>query len=258
MIITTAGRATNKLVERANTLAISFGLTYMERNGHSIEALKERYQTDIVIVGQNRLEIAPLDDSTQLFFHPSLAMVRAKRLFKGEQDSLITAAKLTEGMSLFDCTLGLGSDSIIASIAVGSNGAVTGVEGNTLLHLITKEGLTTYSSGIAALDQAMRRINVAWCDHYSFLLQAETDAVDVVYFDPMFRTGVATSNGINTIRAQAVTTDLTSDVIAEAKRVAKQRVVLKDHWQSERFEQLGFSQQKRKSSLFHYGTIELE
>jgi hypothetical protein len=74
----------------------------------------------------------------------------------------------------------------------------------------------------------------------------------------VFHLNVDTSSGINSIRGLALTTDIGSEVIAEAKRVAKERVVLKDHWKSKRFTQLGFTQHKRKTSLFHYGTIELK
>jgi hypothetical protein len=257
MIITTAGRATSKLVLKAKELSVSFGLSYVERHGISVDKLKAKFQDDIVVVGDNRLFIAPLNADTQLFFHPNLAMVRAKRIFNGEEEPLIHTSKLKEGMSFLDCTLGLAADSIIASIAVGVSGAVTGIEGNPLLYLLANEGLSSFSSGNAQFDQAMRRINVEHGDHFSFLQHAETNSVDVIYFDPMFSESVETSSGINAIRGLALTSDLSLDVISEAKRVARQRVVLKDHWKSERFASLGFTQHKRKTSLFHYGTIEL-
>jgi ubiquinone/menaquinone biosynthesis C-methylase UbiE len=257
MIITTAGRSSSVLVSKAKMLSISFGAPYKDRNGVSVEALKQKYQDDIVVVGKDRIFLSPLDGDAKLFFHPNLAMIRAKRIIKGEEEPFIQATKLKEGMTVLDCTLGLASDGIIASMAVGANGYVTGIEGNQLLYFLAKEGLASFSSGIKDFDEAMRRIEVISGDHYAYLLQAETDSIDVVYFDPMFHSAVDTSNGINSIRGQAVTTDITTDVIAEAKRVARRRVVLKDHWKSERFVRLGFTQHKRKTALFHYGTIEL-
>lgn len=256
-MITTAGRSTSELITKAKKLSISYGIPYKERNGVSIEALKKRFQDDIIVVGKERLFISLLHGDSNLFFHPNLAMVRAKRMMKGEAEPLIRAAKLKEGMSFLDCTLGLASDSIIASLAVGANGVVTGIEGNHLLYFLANEGLTSFSSENKDFDQAMKRIQVVHSDHDSFLLQAETASVDVVYFDPMFHEGIDASNGMNSIRGQALTTEITAEVILEAKRVAKERVVLKDHWKSERFARLGFTQHKRKTSLFHYGTIEL-
>lgn len=258
MIITTAGRSTNELVTKAKKLSTSYHLPYKERNGVSINTLKKQYQDDIVVVGKDRLSISPLHDETTLFFHPNLAMVRAKRMFKGEEEPLVQVAKLKEGMSFLDCTLGLASDSIIASIAVGSNGSITGIEGNKMLYLLAKEGLTSFSTGYEEFDLAMKKIEVKHSDHYSFLQQAKTNSVDVVYFDPMFHSAIDTSSGINSIRIQALTTEITDEVITEAKRVARERVVLKDHWKSDRFTHLGFTQHKRKTSLFHYGTIELK
>lgn len=258
MIITTAGRASSELEAKAKKLSISYGIPYKERNGLSIEALKKQFDDDVVVVGKERLFIALLHgDDSKLFFHPNLAMVRARRMLKGEDEPLLQVAKLKEGMSFLDCTLGLASDSIIASLAVGDNGSVTGIEGNNLLYFLANEGLASFSSGNKDFDEAMRRIKVVHSEHDSFLLQAETDSVDVVYFDPMFPEGIDASSGMNSIRGQALMTEITAEVIDEAKRVAKERVVLKDHWKSERFARLGFTQHKRKTSLFHYGTIEL-
>ncbi|SES67394.1 Putative SAM-dependent methyltransferase [Oceanobacillus limi] len=257
MIITTAGRATKELVEKAKALSTSYNILYKERKGVSVESLKERYQDDIAVVGKNRLYVTPLHGESSLFFHPNLAMVRAKRFLKGEEEPFISTAKLEEGMSFLDCTLGLASDSIIASLAVGNKGSVTGIEGNELLHFLAKEGLATVLTEVERLDQAMRRINVVKANHEWYLREAETDSYDIVYFDPMFPTTIDTSNGLNSIRGEALKTAITEELIVEAKRVAKKRIVLKDHWKSGRFTQLGFTQHRRKTALFHYGTIEL-
>lgn len=258
MIVTTAGRATGNLVNKAKVLASIYELPYKDRKGVSIETMKNQYQDDIVVVGKDQVFIAPQFGQAKLIFHPNLAMIRAKRIFKGEDDPLITIAGLKEGMSFLDCTLGLASDSIIASLAVGESGSVYGVEGNPLLYLLVREGLATFTSGDGIIDQAMRRINTFNLDHSLFLQQAETNSFDVVYFDPMFPTTIVASSGIQPIKQQALTTALTTELIAEAKRVARKRVIIKDHWQSDRFQALGFKQLKRKTSLFHYGVINIE
>lgn len=256
MIVTTAGRATSQITAKAKQLAEMYNLPFKERNGVSIETMKKQYHDDVAVVGKDRFFIAPQNEEEPIFFHPNLAMVRAKRMLKGEEDPLISASGLKEGMSFLDCTLGLASDSIIASLAVRNSGYVTGLEGNPLLYLLVTEGLAVFSSGNQQFDQAMRNIKTELTDHFSFLRQAETNSFDVVYFDPMFHTTIDTSNGIHPIRGQALMTELTPELIAEARRVAKRRVILKDHWQSERFQTLGFKQLKRKTSLFHYGVIE--
>ncbi|HAM80456.1 class I SAM-dependent methyltransferase [Ornithinibacillus bavariensis] len=257
MIITTAGRASSPLSLKAKKLAIEYGFLYRERNSESIEAMKIQLQEHIIVVAKNGLFISPLNSSTRLFFHPNLAMVRAKRVLKGENDPLIQTAKLKEGMKFLDCTLGLASDSIIASLAVGTSGAVTGLEGNDLLYLLAREGLKDFSTGNREIDTAMKRINVVNIDHLEYLRQTPDKSYDVVYFDPMFQEAIESSSGINSIREQALCTDISSEVITEAKRVATQCILMKDHYKSTRFKRLGFTQHRRKTSLFHYGTIEL-
>ncbi|KAB8137874.1 hypothetical protein F9U64_07450 [Gracilibacillus oryzae] len=257
MIITTAGRTNSSLTTRAKTIADTYNIQYIERNGCSINTLMEQYQDDIVITGMEKLVAMSKKSDDKLFFHPNLALIRAKRLAQLEKDPFVEISQLQEGMSILDCTLGLASDSIIASIAVGNGGTVYGLEGNPLLYLLAKEGLASFSSGNSLFDEAMRRIHVINNEHYHFLKEAETNSFDVVYFDPMFDTGVEGSNGIGSIRVHALRNTLTQETIDEAKRVAKKRIILKDHWKSDRFAQLGFTQYKRKTALFHYGVIEI-
>ncbi|MFC4402129.1 class I SAM-dependent methyltransferase [Gracilibacillus xinjiangensis] len=257
MIVTTAGRVKNDLIYRAKKIANSYNMVYVEINGRSIQTLKDIVQEDIVIVGTEGLFVSSLNSDQKLFFHPNLAMVRAKRMLQNQKDPLVEIAKLKEGMSMLDCTLGLASDSIIASIAVGFGGSIYGLEGNPLIYLLTKEGLSTFVSGNQLFDKAMRKINVINKEHYSYMKNAETDSVDIVYFDPMFDKGIKDSTGINSIRDYALRNSMTYKVIEEAKRVARKRVILKDHWKSDRFIQFGFTQHKRKTALFHYGVIEL-
>ncbi|WP_208590911.1 class I SAM-dependent methyltransferase [Gracilibacillus suaedae] len=257
MILTTAGRATPKLIQDAQQLSTKYQLPYMKRSGRSIQQLKDDYQEDVMVVEKNRLSLSPLDEQMNLFFHPNLAMVRAKRLLRKEEDPFVRAAKLEKGMSILDCTLGLASDSIIASLAVGSDGLVTGLEGSKTIYIIVNEGLQHFISADEMFNRAMRRIKVQHVQHLEYLQQQKSNAFDVVYFDPMFHEAIDASDGLNLIRAKALEDDLTALVLEEAKRVALSRVVLKDHWKSERFRQYGFIQYKRKNSLFHYGVIEL-
>ncbi|UOQ85749.1 class I SAM-dependent methyltransferase [Gracilibacillus salinarum] len=257
MIITTAGRTNAHYVHEAQALAEQYQITYIERKGVAVERLKQEYHTDVLVAGKNGLYLSPQELQSDVFFHPNVAMVRAKRLFKGEEDPLIQATGLKSGMSFLDCTLGLASDAIIASIAVGPSGIVTGVEGSFPLYLLVKEGLKRYQSGNQALLDAMKQIDVKQTAHLPFLQNTETNAYDVVYFDPMFQEKIDSSDGIKGLRSRSITEAITERTIAEAKRVARKRVVLKDHYKSERFTEFGFNQQRRKTALFHYGIIEI-
>ena len=68
----------------------------------------------------------------------------------------------------------------------------------------------------------------------------------------MFEQAILNSKGIAGIRSLAHYETISPEAIALAKKVAKHRVVLKDHWQSSRFEQFEFNVQKRKHAAFHY------
>lgn len=260
MIITTPGKSSSKIVAKAKKLSNYYDLPFKERLGVSIQTMKNKYQDDIVIVENDRIVISPLQSEKEMFYHPNLALIRAKRIMnggKGGQEPLISFAKLKEGMSFLDCTLGLASDSIVASLIVGPTGKVTGTEGNQLLYFLTHAGLALFNSGNEEFDAAMRRIDVIHQEHLNYLKECDTNSFDVVYFDPMFQESINTSNGINIIREQALGSNISDEVILEAKRVARVRVVLKDHWKSERFTQFGFTQYKRQSSSTNYGTIEV-
>ena len=104
----------------------------------------------------------------------------------------------------------------------------------------------------------MRRVEIRQVHHYEALTQMADHSFDVVYFDPMFEESIMESDGIRTLTHFAVARPLTEEIIYEAKRVARKRVVLKDHFRSLRFEQFGFTVLKRKTSKFHYGYIEIE
>ncbi|WP_017549208.1 class I SAM-dependent methyltransferase [Salinicoccus carnicancri] len=257
MIITTGSRTDQVTTARAKTLAEEYQHPFIKRNKRSIDALFEKYKTDIATVGREKLTIMPCSSTEPIHFHPSLSMIRAKRLINGENDAFTEACRLTAGMSVLDCTMGLAADSIIASLVTGDKGCVTAVEASPVLHMLATEGLKTYHSMIPVVDEAMRRIKTVHADHRDYLRMLPDNSFDIVYFDPMFQETIKASNAIRKISAQAEKNRLTHETVTEAKRVAKHRVVLKDHWRSRRFEQFGFNQLKRKTSQVHYGRIEL-
>ncbi len=102
----------------------------------------------------------------------------------------------------------------------------------------------------------MKRIRVHSGDSFEYLLDLDDDSADIVYFDPMFDDGIEESNGIAPLRKWAHSEFTLDGALNEALRVARKRVVLKDHWKSPRFEKYGFRVKKRKTALFHYGVLE--
>ncbi|MBG9541270.1 hypothetical protein ABE29_00115 [Cytobacillus firmus] len=256
MIISTSGRTNEALKEKAKNIAEQLGAEYIDRNKRSVRAIQKQVPEDCIVVGKERLDLYPIGENQPFFFHPSSAMFRVKRLLKGESDPFLEAAGLKEGSSILDCTLGLASDSIIASFAAGNKGKVTGLEGNKYLSFLVANGLRQWDSGLESMNQAMGRINVEATMALPYLKKLPSDSYDIVYFDPMFEEEIFESEGIKALRNFAVYEDLSEEVIFHAKRAARQRVVLKDHFRSSRFAQYGFKVIERRSSKFHFGIIE--
>ncbi|WP_100402520.1 class I SAM-dependent methyltransferase [Bacillus sp. FJAT-42315] len=257
MIISTASRVNTPLEQKAKQAAKELGFPYVARRKRSVADLQKQYESDCLIVKRERLELYPLHESEPFFFHPNSASFRVKRLMRGEEDPFVSAAKLESGMSVLDCTLGLASDSIVASFVTGPTGQVTGIEGNPVLGYIVKLGLKEWQAPLPELQAAMEKIEVQ-LGRYQQLLSTFADrSFDVVYFDPMFTETVEASEGIAGLRHFAIYDELEKETLEQAMRVAKQRVVLKDHFRSDRFERLGFEQHIRKTSAFHFGTIEV-
>lgn len=113
MIVTTAGRTDEEMIRFAKSVANDLHIPYVARAKTSVKTLQKKEKSDLLVVGKERMELHIQEAEEPFFFHPNSAMFRAKRLLKGEQDPFIQAAKLTTGMSVLDCTLGLASDSII-------------------------------------------------------------------------------------------------------------------------------------------------
>ncbi|EMT45957.1 class I SAM-dependent methyltransferase [Anoxybacillus flavithermus] len=257
MIVTTAGRTNEQMIEKARQIALELQISYIPRRKRSIASIQQQIHEPILVVGKERLEIHFPHGQEPLFFHPNSASFRAKRILKGESEPFLQATKLQRGMTFLDCTLGLASDSMIASLVVGEEGKVVGIEGSAYIAYLTKQGLRHWKSDICELNEAMRRIHVHHDDFSSFLEQCEDKSYDVVYLDPMFEVSIEEADGVKGLKQAALYTNLTEQHIEQAKRVARQRVVLKDHWQSSRFEQFGFFVYRRKTAKFHFGTIEL-
>jgi hypothetical protein len=258
VFVTTCGRANENVINEAMRIASELNIPYIERGKKSLTYQMKKQDQDCVVVGKERLELHRKgEDDEPFFFHPNSASFRIKRLMRGEKDPMVEAAGLQQGMNFLDCTLGLASDSIIASHIVGNEGSIQGMEANKYIAAIIAEGLKNWTSPLAELNEAMKRIEVSQGNFEKRLRECADQSMDVVYFDPMFEEGLTDSTGINPIRTWASYTPITKEVITEAKRVAKYKVVMKNHYQSPLFEEHGFEVIKRPSAKFHFGVINL-
>lgn len=258
-IVTTVRRG-QKYTEANRVLAArtaaALGIPNVSRGNDSLEELRAAYGANAVLVARRGL-LTLVTAEGELFFHPGMSHLRIKNLLLGHGDHLVTALGLTEGMHVLDCTLGTGADAIVESFAVGAAGAVTALESNPLIAAVIADGLAHATGDNYEMHAAMRRITVHHADALAFLRAAETDSYDVIYFDPMFRRPLHESAGMNALRVLADMRALTEETIAEACRVARRRVVMKERRESTEFERLGFTHiMGGKYSRIAYGVME--
>lgn len=259
MLITTAQRQSPLNEAKAQQLARELHARYVPREKRSLARLRRDYdEDDILTVAEQvlRFYAGGGDDSQPLFFHPSMAAVRLKRLQQGEKDNLLLACKISPGDEVLDCTAGMASDSIVFAHAVGARGKVVAVESAPITALITREGLRTYTSDIEGLEAAMRRVQLIQASYIDVLRGLPSQSFDLVYFDPMFRKAKHDSNWITPLRMLANHEALCQEAIVEAMRVARKRVVVKERRESYEFARLGISNVQYFSGDIAYGVIQ--
>ena len=236
-IVTTPRKVSNE--NFAVEIAQRLGGQFVRRESFSLDALKKIHGVEnILLVKKNSLSVVTAEG--ELFFHPNTAHLRIKNLRGGEGDRLIDALKISGGSKVLDCTLGLGSDAIVESFIVGATGKVIALESNPLIAAIVGYGMKNFLEDSLHILEAMRRVEVVNADCSDFLKTCADKSFDAVYFDPMFRRPIEKSSGLNPIRPLADNRPLTEEIIRQARRVAKFRVVMKEHSGSAEFERLGF------------------
>lgn len=254
-IVTTGGRPDEQSRLLAEVAVKSLHYDYVERNKRSIQRLQKEYDSAVLVAGHHRFELYRQGMGKPFFFHPNTAAFRLKRLVKGGTDPLLDVSQLQVGDSFLDCTLGLASDSIVASFGVGETGRVLGIEGDIDIAFVVKHGLKSFQTSFTELEEAMARIIVKQQDAITYLKNEPDNRWDVVYIDPMFHSPIDESANFTPLREIGLQGHLTTEWIEEAYRVCKRRVVIKDHFNSPVFNTFQFEQLVRPNTKFHYGYL---
>lgn len=258
IIATTSDKVLPETVQAAIDFAQAVSVEYVPRNKLSLDKIRQLHDAEqIIVVTRKNIQLVMPQGS--YFFHIGMAKLRIKGIREGNSDHMASAMRLTVGDRVLDCTLGMGTDAIVASYLTGDAGRVVGVESSPVVAEILRRGLQTYQETDAGLASAMRRIEVVHDDYLSYLRTLPAKSFDIVYFDPMFRRPVKDSSGIAPLRLLANHAAVSSQAIEEALRVARKRVVLKETVYSKEFARLGFHQfGGGKYSSVMYGYIEPE
>ncbi|WP_019910671.1 class I SAM-dependent methyltransferase [Paenibacillus sp. HW567] len=258
MIITTGFDPIPEIVLRAQSLAERTGTEYAPRGKFSMTKLVEHYRDEEILVVLQEAVRLITPDMPLMEFHPSMGFVRAKRIIRGEVDPMLEAAGMVPGDSVLDCTAGLGGDSLLFAVHGGGNSVVTALESSLPLYALLFEGMSHYISGQKKVNEALRRVHVVHSDHLAYLQAQPDKSVDIVYFDPMFRVPLTNSAAISPLRQFANAAALSPESVAEAVRVARKTVLLKEKALSGEFSRLGFTELLRASAKTSYGVISID
>ncbi|CAM4430762.1 16S rRNA G966 N2-methylase RsmD [Paenibacillus endophyticus] len=258
MIVTTTAKPSQRALEQAGRLSSELASPFKARGNLTVaKLLSLSGDKKLLVVTEEEVRYYEGQSDTPLYFHPSMAFVRVKRMRRGETDPLIQLSGCESGDQIIDCTAGLASDSLVFSYASGPSGKVTAIESEPVLCALVREGLAGYETSLPDVDAAMRRIAMTCMNHLEYLKGLADNSVDIVYFDPMFRKPINESSSMEPLRSIANMNALSSEAIEQAKRVARKTVVLKEHQASEEFARLGFERKHVNTSKIAYGVIKL-
>jgi len=245
---------------------------FSEKYGiHFVPLDKSRVEENLPLLRVTKSQLILEQQGQSFFFHPSMSLLRMINIMRGKGDRFLEAVNIGEGDIFLDATMGLASDALIASWAVGDTGKVIALEASPFIHVLVQDGLkrlenmkpramgnTEKGEAWDKLTKASARIETIYQEHTHFLRNLPDTSIDIVYFDPMFRETVTTSSSIKPLKNWSHPEAITIDTLKQAYRVARKRIVLKEKRNSGEFERLGFKiVEASKYNPICFGTIEL-
>jgi len=217
LIITTGGRPTDALVERARAVASACGVPFVERRKRSLARLRADHEADLVyIVGHDKERLD--DGERSLFVHQGLLKAR---LTDGLDQPLIRA--VTDGRParrIVDGTLGLAVDALHLAAATGAE--VVGFEAMAPIHALCASGLPRLAAeGL----EAAARVQPIHAHNRDALAALPDDHADAVFLSPMFDAPAAAAPGWDLLRPLACYDPVDEAVVRESLRVAPRLAV---------------------------------
>lgn len=237
LAVTTSAKPNPQLLAQAEAASRQWGVPlFLRRHKRGkTEWLQERADA-LLIFGHDGVTL--WDREGHHGFHGGMAHLRRMRLAAGEPDTFVRIADLRKGDAVLDCTLGLAQDALVASLAVGPEGRVVGVEKSLPLCALAAEGLKLYELGPDSC-----RIEVVHADAHEYLRTLPARSFDVVCFDPMFAKPRKAQPGFDVLRRFADHAPLTPEALLEARRVARRWVVIKGARYSDDLKKLGLTRE---------------
>ncbi|RKG95432.1 protein-L-isoD(D-D) O-methyltransferase [Corallococcus sp. CA053C] len=234
LAVTTSTKTDVPTVREARAVAQRWNLPFLPRR--SSEGIAPWLGTKVdalLVVGGDGVTLWEPEGSFS--FHAGMAHLRRMRLRQGQRDdTFLKLAELAPGDAVLDCTLGLGQDALVASLAVGPEGRVVGLEKSLSLCVVAAEGLRRYDRGADSCA-----IEVHHADAHAYLKTLPAKSFDVVFFDPMFAKPKKAQPAFDVLRRFAEHAPLTSEALEEGRRVARRWVVVKGARHTDDLHKLG-------------------
>ncbi|MEN6567940.1 MAG: class I SAM-dependent methyltransferase [Veillonellales bacterium] len=257
LVVTTVREHYAAEMDTARQFASALNVPFVQRESRSVGNIKAAYGVNNILVFSRRKGPVVYTEGGEFFFHLSMAELRIKNIINGKDDHMVTAMELKSGMSVLDCTLGLGTDAIVASFIAGTAGKVIGLEHSPVVALVTRYGLQNFSGDNSEINHSMRNIQVCNLDYHQYLTRLPEKSFDIVYFDPMFRHPIQSSSNLKPLRYLADARPLDTLALQRARRIARNRVIVKETSNSPEFTRLGITTVfGGKYSSIQYGMLE--
>ncbi|MBC8132148.1 MAG: class I SAM-dependent methyltransferase [Deltaproteobacteria bacterium] len=211
--VTTCYKPSETHQARARVLSERFAAPFVERR--AFDALfAATGATHLYVVGREHEEVRARDGAC--FVQEGLL---ATKLHEGSLHPFVRA--LGPCTSLVDCTLGLANDALHAAVTLRCS--VLGVEGSLVIHALLEEGLPRLWASHAPGQQ----IDLVHGDAVDVLRGLKDQSRDVVFLDPMMGRPGKSAPSFAVLRAFAIPERASAELLREAGRVARARVVLK-------------------------------
>lgn len=225
-IVTTSYHALPGIRQLAKEQAAVLECHFIDRGNSSILTLLTNYGAHCLLVYTNNgPELVTVQG--RHYFHLGMAQLRIEQLDHGGEDYFAEALGTRDDASLLDCTLGFGSDAIVASFVLGKGSVITGLESSLGMATVTAWGLANFTHDNPAVTVAMRRIKVCRKNYNQYLTNRDGKKYDIIYFDPMFNCPIAESSQFKAMRPLLNHDQLTAAHIDRALAKANKRVIIK-------------------------------
>jgi hypothetical protein len=227
VVVTTDRKPTPQMIEEARELSRKLAAPFVKRRHRTISSIKREYEANVLVVKRDLNLTLHTLKGQELFFHPGLFKIRLVNYLKTGKESLVEAMELKEGERVLDCNLGLAQDALMAAFVTKQE--VVGLEKEPVIYEIVKRGLKKYQpkGKLKEASFAFELIKPVLTDNYQFLKKQPSKSFDVVYFSPMFVKPKWKDGVMMPFREVAPKDFPTEEVLKEAERVARRRVVIK-------------------------------